>query len=152
MLLSKNKKALFNFEVLDKYIAGIALKGHEVKAIKEGNVHFEGSYISFVEDILTLVNLNIGRYSKQSQESDDSTARRPRELLLTKTELSEIRRHLQEKGKTAVPLALVLLHGKIKLELAVAKGKKLFEKKQSVKEKQIKRDLDLSKKYLLGRV
>ena len=146
MLLHKNKKALFNYEVVEKFLAGISLYGYEVKAIKEKNVSFEGAYISVQDSGLGkgifVVGLNIGKYSKQSQEHDDTATRRPRQLLLNKIEIAKIARELAEKGKTAVPLALLLKNGKIKLEIAVVKGRKKYEKKGVLKERQIKSDLE----------
>lgn len=141
MLLHKNKKALFNYEVIEKYIAGISLYGYEVKAIKEKNISFEGAYITVQQGDIFVTGMNIGKYSKQSQEYDDQTSRRARRLLLNKNEIAQIIRYISEKGNTAVPLALLLQHGKIKLELAVVKGRKKHEKKVLLKERQIKSDL-----------
>lgn len=147
MLVSKNRKALFNYEVVEKYIAGIVLFGYEVKAIREGNVNFEGSYIKLNDNNdLYVINLYIGKYSKQSKNKAESDPKRPRKLLLNKKEITEIRRAIAEKGKTAVPLALLLQHNLLKLEMAIVKGKKDFEKKTTAKEKQIKKDLDIEMK------
>lgn len=147
-LLAKNRKAMFNHTLLEKYAAGIVLKGYEVKAIREGKVDFEGSYIKTINKIPRVVNLYIGRYSKQSKTIDKFEEKRTRDLLLNKKEVLEIARATSEKGKTAVPLALVLEHGKIKLEFAVVKGKKEFEKKQTVKDRQIKKDMDVESKEI----
>jgi len=147
-LLAKNRKALFNHSIIDRYDAGVVLKGHEVKAIREGKVDFEGSYVRVIKGEVFLTNLKIGRYSKQSKEISPQDERRDRKLLLNKNEIKEINRELSEKGKTAVPLALVLSNNKIKLELAVVKGKKEFEKKQTAKERQLKKDMEIDKKQL----
>ena len=80
MLISKNRKALFNYEIVEKYTAGIALFGYEVKAIKEGNVNFEGSYIKVENEEVFLVNLYIGKYSKQSKSITDTDQKRKRKL------------------------------------------------------------------------
>lgn len=141
LLLAKNRKAMFNHTLLERYSAGIVLKGYEVKAIREGKADFEGSYIKLVNGIPNVTNLYIGKYSKQSKTSEKFDEKRSRPLLLNKKEISDITRDLSEKGKTAVPLALVMQHGKIKLEFAVVKGKKEFEKKQTAKDRQIKIDL-----------
>lgn len=142
MLLAKNRRALYDYSLIEKYIAGIELYGFEVKAIREGKAGFEGSFIELKDGELYVNNMYIARYSKQSTLVGEYDERRSRKLLLTSKEISEITRQLQEKGKTAVPLALILQHNLIKLELAVVKGKKEFEKKIVAKERQIKMDLD----------
>ncbi len=145
-LLSKNRKALFNHSIISRFDAGVVLKGYEVKAIREGKVDFEGSYVRVIKNEVYVTNLKIGRYSKQSKEISPQDEKRDRKLLLNKNEIAEINRELSEKGKTAIPLALVLFNNKIKLELAVVKGKKEFEKKQTAKERQIRKDLDVERK------
>ncbi|MFA6981540.1 MAG: SsrA-binding protein SmpB [Patescibacteria group bacterium] len=141
MLLVRNRKALYNNVLLEKLVAGIVLKGYEVKAIREGKASFEGSYITMRENKAFVVNMHISRYSKQSQDVSDEEATRQRQLLLTKDELNKLERELRQKGKTAVPLALILEHNLIKLELAIVKGRKEFEKKHLEKERQIQKDL-----------
>lgn len=146
MLVSKNRKALFNYEIVEKYVAGIVLFGYEVKAIREGNVNFEGSYIKEENNELFVINLYVGKYSKQSKNKAETDPKRPRKLILNRREILGIHRAISEKGKTAVPLALILKNNLLKLELAVVKGKKDFEKKVTAKEKQIKKDLDVEMK------
>jgi len=146
MLLSKNRKALFNYQIVEKYIAGVVLYGYEVKAIREGNVNFEGSYIKVDHDEVYILNLYVGRYSKQSKNKGETDPKRPRKLILNKKEIEEIQREISQKGKTAVPLALILRNNKVKLELAIVKGKKEFEKKQTAKDRQVKRDLEIEAK------
>jgi SsrA-binding protein len=142
LLLAKNRKALHEHQLLETYTAGLVLKGHEVKAVREKNVSFEGAYIQILQGAPYVVNMHIGEYSKQSQKPDDLTSgKRSRKLLLNKKEIMEIDRELKIKGNTAVPLAIVLFNNLIKLEFAVVKGKKEFEQKQTVKERQIERDL-----------
>ena len=141
MLLSKNRKALFNYEIVEKYMAGVVLHGYEVKAIREGNVNFEGSYIKIENNEVFLINLYIGKYSKQSKNKAETDPKRPRKLILNRREIYEIEKEISQKGKSAVPLALLLKNNIIKLEMAVVKGKKEFEKKQTAKEKQIQKDL-----------
>lgn len=147
-LLAKNRKALFNHSVISRFDAGVVLKGHEVKAIREGKVDFEGSYIKVVKDEVFVVNLKIGKYSKQSTQTNPLDEKRDKKLLLNKNEIAEINRDISEKGKTSVPLALVMSNNKIKLEIAVVKGKKEFEKKQTAKERQIRKDMKVEAKEL----
>ena len=141
MLIAKNRKALFTHEVLDKYIAGIELRGYEVKSIKENNASFEGAYVDVKDGQAYLKNLHVGKYSKQSQKYNPEETKRPRRLLLKKEEIRKISKEIDEKGKTAVPLALLLENGKIKLEFAIAKGRKKHEKIQFLKKRQIEIDL-----------
>ncbi len=145
-LLAKNRKALFNHSIISRFDAGIVLKGYEVKAIREGKVDFEGSYVRVIKNEVYVTNLKIGRYSKQSKEVTSQDEKRDRKLLLNKNEIAEINRDLFEKGNTAVPLALVISNNKIKLEFAIVKGKKEFEKKQTAKEKQIRKDMEIERK------
>jgi len=146
LLLAKNRKALYDHELLEKYSAGVVLKGAEVKAIREKNVSFEGSYVQILHGVPYLVNMNIGRYSKQGKTFVEQDARRSRLLLLNQNEIDDLKRQLHEKGHTAIPLALVLKNNSIKLEFGVMRGKKEHQKKQVVKERQIERDLQAATK------
>ncbi|GIW69307.1 MAG: SsrA-binding protein [Patescibacteria group bacterium] len=145
-ILAKNRKALHNFTVLETFVAGVVLRGYEVKAIREGKVSFEGAYIDVIDGRPYLVNLYIGRYSKQSRSFSEEDSKRNRMLLLNQGEVSKVARAISEKGKAAVPLSLGLKNGMIKLEFAVVRGKKEFEKKIVVKERQIQRDLERESK------
>lgn len=150
-VIAKNRKAFHNFTVIETYIAGIVLKGYEVKAIREGKASFEGSYIDKDAGHLSVVNLYIGRYSKQSKNFVEEDAKGSRKLLLTQKEEADILRDISEKGKTAVPVALLLKNGMVKLEVAVVKGKKEFEKKVVAKDRQVQRDLARESKEILGK-
>lgn len=150
-VIAKNRKAFHNFTVIETYIAGIVLKGYEVKAIREGKASFEGSYIDKDDGYLSVINLYIGRYSKQSKNFVEEDAKRSRKLLLTQKEEADILRDISEKGKTAVPVALLLKNGMVKLEIAVVKGKKEFEKKVVAKDRQVQRDLARESKEILGK-
>jgi SsrA-binding protein len=143
LLLVKNKKALFEHQLQTKYTAGIVLLGHEVKAIREKNASFDGAYVQLIQGEPFVVNMHVGEYSKQSQKPSElpGASKKSRKLLLNKNEIAEITRELKIKGNTAIPLALVLHNNLVKLEFALVKGKKEFEKKQTVKERQIERDL-----------
>lgn len=146
MLLAKNRKATYNYEIIDKYLAGIVLKGYEVKAIREKKVNFEGAYVKVEDGEVYVVNMHIGRYSNMSQEYNDQMARAPRKLLLNSREIDLVTTALQQKGKTAVPLALVLRNNQIKLEFAVVKGRKALGKKQLEKDRQLDKELDKIRK------
>lgn len=142
MLLAKNRKALYNFEVIEKFMAGIVLHGYEVKAIREGKANLSGAHVRIVDNEVFVTNMYIGSYSKQSQEIDENKLSRDRKLLLKKNEIEKLQRAIQQKGKTAVPLALLLRKNMIKLEFAVVKGKSKLEKKIVAKERQIKRETE----------
>jgi SsrA-binding protein len=146
MLLVKNRKALFDYSLVEKYTAGIVLTGAQARAIREGNVNFEGSFVKIVDGQAFITGMFIGPYSKQGKTYDETKASENRKLLIKASEIKEIASELSQKGKTAVPMALVLDHNLIKLEFAVVKGRKEFEKKVVAKEKQIKKDLERDSK------
>lgn len=148
MLLAKNKKATFEYEVLDRYTAGLLLYGYEVKSVREGNVNFEGSLVTVMGGEAYVVNLHIGRYSHQSQKYSEKEAKRTRKLLLNKKEVLRLAQAISSKGHFAVPLALILQHNLVKLELGVVRSKKQYEKKRVLVERQISRDLDRARKAL----
>ena len=142
MLLAKNRKAFFEHEILERYTAGISLRGYEVKAIREGKANFSDSYVQILSEVPVILNMYIGAYSKQSQRFNEADSRRSRKILLKKGEIEKIQRELMEKGRTAIPLALILEHNMVKLEFGIAKGRKKEEKKHVEKERQIKIDLE----------
>ena len=122
------------------------MHGYEVKAIREGKVNFEGSYVQIVGDKPVVINMHIGQYSKQSQKVNELDQNRTRDLLLNKTEIEKLTKELAQKGKTAIPLALIITHNMIKLEFGIAKGRRKFDKKNVEKERQIKKDLEIALK------
>ena len=149
MLFAKNKNALFNYELVDTFLAGVVLYGYEVKAVREGHVSFKGAYVSFLENVPVILNLYIGPYSKQSQEIAETETKRPRKLLLNAYEIRRIREYIDIKGNSAVPLSLLLKKGLLKCEVGIVKGLKKHEKKHIAKERQIEKDLNITKKELL---
>lgn len=146
MIILSNKKAFFDFQILDTFKAGIKLKGHEAKSLREGRGRLEGSFVVKLQKGLFLTNFHIQRYSKISQKIEDSELGRSRELLLNKKEIEKIVSEISQKGKSCVPVHLFMDHGLFKIEIAVVKGKKEYEKKVVAKEKQEKRDLEKAKK------
>jgi SsrA-binding protein len=141
LLLVKNRSALYDHQLINKYVAGIVLTGYEVKAVREKKVGFEASYVQILKDGPYVVNMFIDEYSKQSQKGLEKNTKRARKLLLNQSEIDEIVRELEQKGRTAIPLAIILLNNRIKLEFAVVKGKKEYEIKSAAKERQIKKDM-----------
>jgi len=146
MLLVKNRKAFYNYEIVEKYVAGVVLKGYEVKAIREKKVNFEGAYIKISGEEAFVVNLHIGRYSKKSQKNEASEQDRDIKLLLNLQELEKIMKEVKQKGKTVIPIAFILRNNLVKLELAVVKGRKEYEKKQVAKTRQVEKDLQQQRK------
>lgn len=130
-ILFKNRKASHEFELLDKFTAGIVLLGHEVKSLKNGGGNFTGSFVSTQDGEAILKKFNITLYEKATLEDYEPT--RPRKLLLRKAELAKIASALNTKGVSVVPLTCGLDKGKIKIEIALARGKKLYDKRQSMK-------------------
>jgi SsrA-binding protein len=144
--LSKNKKAFHDYEILEKFEAGIALNGDEVKSIRNGQANLKGSYIDVLGSEAFLNEAHISRYKLSSRKDYDPT--RKRKLLLHKKQILKIEQAAKEKGKTVVPLELYLKGGLIKVEVGICRGKKLHDKREVLKKRaqdlEIKRQL---KKY-----
>lgn len=137
----KNKKATFNYEVVETYSAGLQLLGFEVKALRtHRGGSLEGSHIIERGGELFLVGAHIPEY--QANNTPDSyDSRRVRKLLLTKKELSELVKVIQTKGLTVVPLSLYNKSGKIKADIAIVRGKKKYDKRETIKERDVGRDI-----------
>lgn len=137
----KNKRASFDFELSDRYIAGIQLYGTEIKSIKEGKASLVDSYCLFERDELWVKNMHISEYKFGSFSNHE--AKRERKLLLNRKELSKLIRATKETGYTIVPTLLFINEkGLAKLEIALARGKKNYDKRESLKEKEDKRFMD----------
>ena len=136
----KNKKARFEYHILDDYTAGIQLKGTEIKSIREGKVSIKESHCAFIGEELFIKNMNIAEYSHGNIFNHEPT--RDRKLLLTSRELRKIHTKVKEKGLTIVPLRLFISNrGLAQINIAVAQGKKLYDKRDSIKERDIERDM-----------
>ncbi|OFX86588.1 MAG: SsrA-binding protein [Bacteroidetes bacterium GWF2_33_16] len=141
----KNKKAGFSYEFIDKYIAGIKLTGTEIKSIRGGKANLIDTYCYFVEHELYVRGLNISEYSFGTHYNHEP--KRDRKLLLTRRELNKLEKKVSEKGLTIVALRLFITEsGWAKLEIALAKGKQEFDKREDIKKKDVKRDLDRLKR------
>jgi SsrA-binding protein len=135
-----NKKAFFNYEILDKYIAGIRLQGTEIKSIRLGKASLVDSFCDFDGHELFVKNLNISEYVLGTHYNH--APRRTRKLLLERAELFKLRRAAEQKGLTIIPLRLFISEkGFAKLEIALAKGKKEYDKRDTIKDRDSKRDL-----------
>ena len=139
-IIHKNKKAYFDYEILDEFKAGMMLLGSEIKSIRKGNVNLKGAYVSIQNSKAILKGAHISRYAYDS--STDYEPLRDRELLLNKSELHKIENHLNTQGITVVPLAVVLEGKYAKLMIGVARGKKKYDKRESIKKRDTKREID----------
>ena len=136
----KNKKAYFEYHILDKYTAGLQLLGTEIKSIRQGKANINDAFCTFLDEQLYVRNLHISEYSFGSFYNHE--AKRDRVLLLHKKELKKLRIRSEEKGLTIVPLALFISdRGFAKLEIALAQGKKTFDKRDTMKERDTKIEL-----------
>jgi len=137
----KNKRASFEYHLLDRFVSGIRLLGTEIKSIREGKANINDSFCAFFEDGLYIRNMHIAEYSFGSFYNHE--AKRDRQLLLTKRELKKLKEKGAEKGFTIVPLRIFINErGFAKIEIALARGKKDFDKRETLKERETKRELD----------
>ena len=138
-IVSTNRKARFNYEILEKIEAGISLKGTEVKSVRNKNVSIEESYAQIRNDEVFLYNLHISPYEQGNRENHDPI--RVRKLLLHRHEIKKLIAKIQQKGLSLVPLSIYTRKGIIKVELAVARGKRLIDKREAIKKKTIEREI-----------
>lgn len=141
----KNRKARFQYEVLDKYVAGIVLAGTEIKAIRQGKANIGESFCEFNNGELYVINMHIHEYSHATHFNHDP--RSQRKLLLNKNELRSLGKSVRNSGLTIIPLRLFInKRGLAKLQIGLCKGKKLHDKRQTIKKREDKRRLDRIKK------
>lgn len=137
----RNRQAGFEYELLDKYVAGIVLTGTEIKSIREGKVNLQDGYCYMKNGEMFVKGVNITPYAQGTHYNHEAT--RERKLLLKRSELAKLEGKVEEKGLTIVPLRLFVNdRGFAKLEIAVARGKKLHDKRESIKERDAKRELN----------
>ena len=137
----KNRKARFEYHFLDTYVAGIELTGTEVKSVRESKVSLQEAYCYFNRDELFVKQMHIAAYTDGTHFNHDPA--RERRLLLKRKELNKLQDTLKEQGLTVIPSRLFINdRGWAKLEIAVAKGKKLYDKRDDIKQKDTKRELD----------
>ncbi len=140
-IISQNKKAFFDYDILERIEAGIVLTGDEVKSLRAGHISMVGSFATVHDNEINLINLNISSYSHAySKSSDEKHTRRTRKLLLNRREINRLIGDISRKGVTIVPLKVYFNQkGKVKVELGIAKHKKAHSKKEELKEKDIAR-------------
>jgi SsrA-binding protein len=137
-LLATNRKAFHEYFILDKLEAGIALLGTEVKSIREARINLKESYAAVKDGEAFLLNCHVSPYTHGNRENHDPL--RQRKLLLHRQEIRKLIGKTQEKGLTLVPLRVYLRRGRIKVELGVARGKKLFDKREAERRKETDRE------------
>ena len=137
----KNKKAKFEFEFIENFTAGIQLFGTEIKSIRNNKASIAESYGIMIKNELFIRNMYVGDYENSGHFNHDS--KRDRKLLLNKIELNKINKKLKNKGLTIVPTKLFIgKNGWAKLNISIAKGKKIYDKREDLKTKDIKREID----------
>jgi SsrA-binding protein len=138
--VATNRQASFRFELLDRVEAGMVLRGTEVKALRDGGAQMKDSYALMRDGEVWLHNLHIPPYKPASR--DNHPPERDRKLLLHRREIERLEQTMKERGYTLVPTRMYFKDGRAKVELALARGKDRFDKRESIKEREMKRDLD----------
>jgi len=144
--LASNKKARFNYEILDTYEAGLVLTGTEIKSLRAQSASLDQAYVRLKKGELWLINASIAPYAFGNIANHEE--RRERKLLMHKREILKLKESTQEKGLALVPLGMYLKKGNAKLEFGLARGKKLYDKRETIKKRQEKKESDqLAKKF-----
>jgi SsrA-binding protein len=139
-IIARAKDLLFKYEVMERHEAGLVLMGTEVKSLREGRANLKDSYCRFQGLELFLVGTHISMYSHGTHGNHDPE--RPRKLLLHKRELTRLQSKVAEKGLSIVPAKLYFKKGKAKLEIALVKGKKLYDRREDIKRKTVNREME----------
>jgi SsrA-binding protein len=136
----QNRRASYEYAFLAKYTAGIMLTGTEIKSVREGNVNLSDGFCNFLQDELWLHQIHIAKFTEGTYNNHEPT--RSRKLLLNKREIKQLIKNSQEQGVTIIPTRLFINdRGFAKVEIALAKGKKLYDKREDIKEKDVKREM-----------
>ena len=138
-ILSKNRKAYHDYEIIDKYETGIVLTGTEIKSCRIGKINLKDSYAQFIGNELFLMNAHISQYDYGNLFNHEE--KRNRKLLMHKKELIKLKQKIDQQGMTLVPLSAYLKDNHMKIELALAKGKHNYDKRNALKDKQQKREI-----------
>ena len=138
-IIAENRKARFDYFIEDTYECGIVLQGTEVKSVKNGNISFPDAFAEIVNGEVWVKNFHISEYSFSSIFNHNPD--RPKKLLLHAEEIKRLTRRVEEKGCTLIPLDFYLKDGRVKVTLGVCKGKKMYDKRASIKDRDIQRDI-----------
>lgn len=139
-IVASNKKAYHDYFILDTYEAGLELQGTEIKSIRKGNTNLKDSFIRIKNDEAFIENMHIAPYEQGNRFNHEPL--RTRKLLLHKKEIKKLQKEVKENGLTIVPTKLYFNTSKLKVEIALAKGKKLYDKRHDLKEKDARRDVE----------
>jgi len=139
-VVASNRRARHEFEILETFEAGLVLRGTEVKSLRTGQVNFKDSYATVKSHELWLLGCHISPYSHGTDANHDPE--RDRKLLLHRREISRLTGKIAERGLTLVPLRLYLKDGRVKIEIGLARGRKLHDKRSALREKDVKREMD----------
>jgi len=141
----QNRQARFNYEIIDSFEVGIVLKGTEIKSIRNGKANLKDSYAIIKNGELFLLNMHISPYEQGNIFNHEET--RTRKLLMHKKEIVKLNNKLTLEGNSLVPLKLYFKNGKAKIELGLAKGKKLYDKREAIKKRDIEREIKKNMKF-----
>ena len=139
-MIALNRRARYEYNFIEEYEAGIVLVGSEVKSVRMGNVTMLDAFIYIKDNEVWIKNLKVAPY-KSAHSLDKHEENRDKKLLLNKKEITRIKRKLEDKGITAIPLGMFIKHNKIKIKVAVAKGKKTWDKRSTIKERDLTREM-----------
>jgi SsrA-binding protein len=138
--IATNKKARFDYEILENLEAGLVLTGQEVKSAKQGQVSLKGSYVTIHENEAFLLNAHISKY-KPAGPLPEYNPTHSRKLLLQKKEIDRLRGKIQEQGLTAMPLSMYISKSRVKVEIGLGRGKKKHQKKEAIKKRDTQREI-----------
>ena len=139
-VVATNRKATHNYKIIEKYESGIVLSGTEVKSIRNNKVSVKEAYVRIIRNELYVIGMNISDYENSGYSNHNPTS--DRKLLMHKREILKIKKLVEEKGRTLVPLSLYFKNGKAKLEFGLGQGKKIWDKRHDIKNKESKRRID----------
>jgi len=140
-----NREAKFNYFIEDEIECGIVLVGTEIKSIRDGKANLKDSYAIIRNNEVELLNMHINEYKEANQFNHDP--KRTRKLLLHKSEISKLKKQIEQEGRTLVPLKLYFVKNKVKILLGLCKGKKNFDKRETIKERELNREANKLHKY-----
>jgi len=143
--LVSNRRATYDYEILETFETGIVLLGTEIKSLRDNGGTLQEAYVKVINDELWLIGCNIAHY--RFGNIHNHVEKRDRKLLMHKREIQKLKASTQEKGLTLIPLGLYLKNGRVKVKIATAKGKKTFDKRASTKESEAKRQMQKAVKY-----
>ena len=138
-IVAKNRKALHDYLILDRYEAGMSLKGSEIKSIRNGQISIKEAYVQVLEGEVFLINAHIAPYNPASTLNHEPTRRR--KLLLHRREIEKIYEAVRQKGLTVVPLQVYLVGGLAKIEIAIARGKRKYDKRRAIAKRDAEREM-----------